>query len=128
MWLLLAKHTDDPGTHTRLPVAVSEKGYSVKWAGHRLVQECMPTEHPAPQLNVHGVLGVQHDGRVLGQSDGICFNTLVTLERSEDQEELDSPPLLDNERYTWREVTNQSTRDEIVRRIKDRALVPLHSL
>ncbi|MCI4381289.1 hypothetical protein PGIGA_G00249650 [Pangasianodon gigas] len=128
MWLLLAKHTANPETHTRLPVAVSQEGYSVTWAGSRLVQECMRAMSHVLHVNTHGILGVQHDGRVLGQSDGICFNTLVTLEHSEEGEELSSPPLLDSERYTWREVTNQSLKGKILRRIKDSSLLPMHVL
>lgn len=77
---------------------------------------------------MHGILGVQHDGRVLGQSDGICFNTLVTLERSEEGAELSSPPLLDCDSSAWHELTNQSLKEKILRRIKDRSLMPLHSL
>lgn len=79
-------------------------------------------------VNMHGILGVQHDGRVLGQSDGICFNTLVTLEHSDEEAELSSPPILDSERYTWHEVTDQSLRAKILSRIKDRSLLPIYTL
>lgn len=128
IWLLLAKHTTDPETRTRFPVTVSQKGHSVKWPGQRLVRECMRSRDHELHVNTHGILGVQHDGRVLGRSDGICFNTLATLERSGEGAELSSPPLLDSEGYTWHEVTDQSLKGKILRRIKDRSFLPMHSL
>lgn len=84
--------------------------------------------HGVLDVNTRGILGVQHDGRVLGRSDGICFNALATLERSEDEAELSSPPLLDGERYTWQEVSDPSLKRRILERIKDRSLLPIYSL
>lgn len=107
---------------------VSQKGHAVKWAGQKLVQKCMRDSNHVLNVNMHGVLGIQHDGKVLGQSDGICFNTLMTVDHSEEGAELSSPPLLDSETYTWYEVTNQSLKGKILRRIKDRSLLPLYSL
>ncbi|KAK3540259.1 hypothetical protein QTP70_029346, partial [Hemibagrus guttatus] len=128
IWLLLAKHTASSETHLRLPVIVSEKGYSIEWAGYKFVKDCMQTMHRTLHFNVLGILGVQHDGRVLGQSDGICFNTFVTLDPSKEGAELSSPPLLDNEMYTWCEVTNQSLKGKMLQRIKDRSFLPMNTL
>lgn len=129
MWLLLAKQASDPETrNAQLPVIVPKKGYSVEWAGQKLVLECMREAYHELHVNMHGILGVQHEGRVPGQSDGICFNTLITLDHSEEWAELSSPPALDYERYTWHEVSDHSLSGKILRRIKDRSLLPMHSL
>ncbi|TTM20210.1 8-oxo-dGDP phosphatase NUDT18 [Bagarius yarrelli] len=126
LWLLLAENTTDSESRVCFPVTVSEKGHSIKYAGNRLVQECMRTTNPALNVTVHGILGLQHDGRVLGQTDGICFNTLVSLESSEDGAEIgSSPPLLNSEKYVWCEVTNQSLKGNILKRIKERSFLPI---
>ncbi|KAK2840659.1 hypothetical protein Q7C36_012238 [Tachysurus vachellii] len=127
IWLLFAKHTDGSDTDVRLPVIVSEKGYSIERAGYRFLQGCMRT-NPALQFNMHGLLGVQHDSSVLSQSDGICFNTFVAMEPTEEGVELSSLPLLDNERYTWCKVTNQSLKCKILQRIKDRSFLPMNKV
>lgn len=128
IWLLLTKHTSNPETHTRLPVAISEKGYSLKWAGYKAAQEYTQATNHTLHVNPRGILGLQHDSGVLGQSDGICFNTLLTLEPSEEGAEFSSPPLLDSEKYTWYEVTNQSLKGKMLRRIKDRSFLPMDTV
>ncbi|XP_035392048.1 8-oxo-dGDP phosphatase NUDT18 isoform X2 [Electrophorus electricus] len=79
-------------------------------------------------LGNHAGDGVQHSGRVPGEMDGICFNTLATLEHLEEGANLIGPPPLESESYRWHEVTNQSLRTKILQRIKDMSLLPVHSL
>ncbi|XP_062855440.1 8-oxo-dGDP phosphatase NUDT18 [Trichomycterus rosablanca] len=128
LWLLLTNHSTDSETHTDLPVAVSEKAYPVTVATYKLIRECFPSSCKTLNMNVHGILGVQHDGRVHGQTDGICFNMLVALDHAEDEAVPGSPPPLENKRFTWQEVTNQILKRKILSRIKDRTLLPMNSL
>lgn len=88
----------------------------------------MQSMHRVLHFNMLGILGVQHDGRVPGQSDGICFNTFATLDPSVEGTELSSLPLSDDEMYTWCEVTNQSLKGQILQRIKDRSFLPMNTL
>ncbi|XP_076846420.1 8-oxo-dGDP phosphatase NUDT18 isoform X2 [Brachyhypopomus gauderio] len=132
LWLLLRDRADDGETGTRphLPVVITAKTHTVAWAGLGLLQECMPSSCLRVTANVRGVLGVQHCGRVPGKTDGICFNTLATLEHLEEEEgtDLSCPPPLESESYRWHEVANQSLRTKILQRIKDGSLLPVHSL
>lgn len=124
LWLLVAKNTSSSETHVSLPVTVSERGYSIQRAVHRLIQECTQTASPV----LCGILGVQHHAGVLGQSDGICFNTLMTLKPKEEGAEFGSPPLMDSENYMWCEVTNQSLKSKILKRIEGRSFLPMYNL
>ncbi|KAL6456366.1 hypothetical protein MHYP_G00349090 [Metynnis hypsauchen] len=129
LWLLLGNHTVDTDVEMlpHLPVVVVT--HTVMWAGQRLVKQCMASSYSALNVKVCGILSVQHNGRIHGKTDGLCFNTLVTLEYlDEGMVELHSPPPLETEGYRWHEVTNQSLRMNILRRIKDASVLPVHSL
>ncbi|XP_026886089.2 8-oxo-dGDP phosphatase NUDT18 isoform X1 [Electrophorus electricus] len=130
LWLLLGNHAGDGETETRphLPIVVTAKTHTFAWAGLKLLQECLPSSCLMLTANIRGVLGVQHSGRVPGEMDGICFNTLATLEHLEEGANLIGPPPLESESYRWHEVTNQSLRTKILQRIKDMSLLPVHSL
>ncbi|KAF7694896.1 8-oxo-dGDP phosphatase NUDT18 [Silurus meridionalis] len=128
IWLLVVKHAADLETHARLPVIVLEKRRSVTRAAQRLIEESVRSTNHELQANKCGILGVQHDGRVPGRSDGICFNTLLSLEPLDKGAEPDSPPLLDNEKYTWHEVTDQSLKEKILKRITDKSLLPMYNI
>lgn len=122
LWLLL--RNNNASSHPSLPIEVSVKTY-ITWAAHRLIKKCMPSS--SINVVICGVLGVQHNGRIPGRTDGICFNTLVLLENSEGGPEINSPPPLESDSYRWHEVTNQSLRAKIIQRIKDRSVLPIHS-
>ncbi|KAK2898928.1 hypothetical protein QQF64_031710 [Cirrhinus molitorella] len=125
LWLLLS--SNNATSHPSLPIAVSVNAFdTIPGAAHRLLKSCLPSS----SINVHtcGILGVQHNGRIPGKTDGICFNMLVLLENSENGAEISSPPPLEGEAYKWLEVTNQSLRAKIIQRIKEESVLPVHSL
>ncbi|XP_067269302.1 8-oxo-dGDP phosphatase NUDT18 [Pseudorasbora parva] len=124
LWLLLSNNNGS--SHPSLPIEVSVKTY-ISWASHRLIKECIPSSFTFINVIICGILGVQHNGRIPGQTDGICFNTLVLLEYSKDRPEISSPPSLESDSYRWHEVTNQSLRAKIIQRIKDRSVMPIQS-
>ncbi|XP_041955784.1 8-oxo-dGDP phosphatase NUDT18 [Alosa sapidissima] len=122
-----------------LPVALSTKTHTVTWAAHRLVQECMPSCYYDLDVNTHGLLGVQHGGRVPGKTDGLCFNTLVslTLERrtgasgappTELGGKPADPPPVETNQYHWHKVDSPVLRDNILRRIRQGSTLPVLSL
>ncbi|KAI4882462.1 hypothetical protein NFI96_005458, partial [Prochilodus magdalenae] len=128
LWLLLGNGTVDTNAEMRphLPVVVATK--VVMWAGRKVVQRCMASSHHALNLKFCGILGLQHNGRVHGKTDGICFNTLLMLEYSEEGPvDPCSPPPLDSESYRWHEVTNQSLRTNILQRMREASLIPVRS-
>ncbi|XP_066500885.1 8-oxo-dGDP phosphatase NUDT18 isoform X2 [Hoplias malabaricus] len=129
LWLLLDNCTADRDAERRpcLPVVVAT--HSVTWAAQRLVKKCMASSYHSLNVNICGILSVQHNGRIHGQTDGICFNTLATFERSEESPAYrHDPPPLETESYIWHEVTNQSLRTNILQKIKQSSLLPMHSL
>uniref|UniRef100_W5LKC7 8-oxo-dGDP phosphatase NUDT18 n=1 Tax=Astyanax mexicanus TaxID=7994 RepID=W5LKC7_ASTMX len=130
VWLLLCNGSadSDAETHPHLPVSLAVKKHTVTWAGRRLLQECMvPCE--ALHVDISGILSVQHNGRVHGKTDGLCLNTLVTVEYIEGfPGDHQSPPPLENKRYKWHKVINQRLKTKILQRIKYNSLLPLYSL
>ncbi|XP_043103508.1 8-oxo-dGDP phosphatase NUDT18-like [Puntigrus tetrazona] len=125
LWLLLSHN--DAASQPGPPIAVSGNAFdTIPRAAHRLVKECVPSS--SVQVHTCGILGVQHNGRIPGKTDGICFNTLVLLENSEDGAEISSPPSLEGAAYRWHEVTNQSLKAKIMQRIKEESVLPVHSL
>ncbi|XP_072538618.1 8-oxo-dGDP phosphatase NUDT18 [Salminus brasiliensis] len=131
LWLLLGNQSVDAEaeTHPHLPVAVAGKAQAVTWTARRLVEKCVASSCHALDVNIRGILGVQHNGRVPGKTDGLCLNTLVTVGYLEEGPvDLRSPPPLESESYRWHEVTNPSLRTNILQRIKDASLLPVYSL
>lgn len=127
LWLLLCNSKEEDGSsHPRLPVKISVKRCTLPWAVLRLVKECMSSSYSRLNVTMCGILGVQHNGRVLGKTDGVCFNTLAFLEYSERGTEISGPPPLDSDCYRWHEVTNQSLRAKMLRRIKEGSVLPVH--
>ncbi|KAL0186505.1 hypothetical protein M9458_018175, partial [Cirrhinus mrigala] len=125
LWLLLS--SNNATSHPSFPIAVSVKAFdTIPQAAHRLVKQCVPSS----SINIHtcGILGVQHNGRIPGKTDGICFNMLVLLDNSVDGAEISSPPPLEGDTYRWHEVTNQSLRAKIIQRIKEDAVLPVRCL
>ncbi|XP_076445583.1 8-oxo-dGDP phosphatase NUDT18-like isoform X2 [Babylonia areolata] len=59
---------------------------------------------------IHGVVGVEHDGRVEGR-DGMCLTTLVSV--SSDKHK--GLPVLRNEHFMWAPVTDQASRSFLQR-------------
>ncbi|XP_057211887.1 8-oxo-dGDP phosphatase NUDT18 [Triplophysa rosa] len=129
LWLLLSNSKgEDASSNPHLPVKISNKRCTVTWAVLRLVKECMSSSYSRLNVTMCGILGLQHNGRVLGKTDGICFNTLVFLEYSEGGPETGGPPPLDGDCYRWHEVTNQRLRAKMLQRIKEGSVLPVHSL
>ncbi|CAM4714468.1 unnamed protein product [Leuciscus chuanchicus] len=123
LWLLLSKNF-------QLPVAVSFEAQTLAFTPKKLVEKCMPSIYEQLSVNTCGILGVQHNGRVPGKTDGVCLNTPVLLEYKEEEEEinLSSPPKSENDCFRWHEVTNQKLRTEILRRIQEGSVLPVQSL
>ncbi|XP_051525847.1 8-oxo-dGDP phosphatase NUDT18 isoform X3 [Myxocyprinus asiaticus] len=129
LWLLLSNNKRaNASSYSHLPIAVSVRTHTITWTALRLVQECMPSSHNQLNVNICGILGVQHNGRVPGKTDGVCFNTLVLLEHSKGRAGISSPPPLESDLYRWHEVTNQSLRAKMLQRIKEGSILPVHSL
>ncbi|XP_051525850.1 8-oxo-dGDP phosphatase NUDT18 isoform X4 [Myxocyprinus asiaticus] len=131
LWLLLSNRKDnDAGSHLQLPVAVSVQAQTITFTANRLVHECMPLVYNQLSVNTCGILGVQHNGKLLSKADGVCFNTLVLLEYAEEEEGIDlsSPPKSESDCYIWHEVTNHSLRAEILQRIREGSVLPVHNL
>ncbi|XP_034027257.1 8-oxo-dGDP phosphatase NUDT18 isoform X2 [Thalassophryne amazonica] len=133
IWILLVKA---PVFH--LPTAAAVKTHAVTWAANMVVQEAMPSAYYDHDVNTLGIFSLQHNGRQHGKTDGVCFNTLVTLvpdhvQRNEDGEKLElvdmgRPPLVENPRYSWYEVQNQTLREKLLEKTKNTSTVPVHSL
>ncbi|XP_062310785.1 8-oxo-dGDP phosphatase NUDT18 [Osmerus eperlanus] len=124
LWLLVSL-VGSRGPH--LPVAVALKTHTVTWAANVIVQEAMPSSYYQMDIETWGLLSLQHNGRVPGTTDGLCFNLLASLLHS-DGPPLDQPPLVESPRYQWYKVDKQPLRDNILERLKDVSLLPVHSL
>ncbi|KAL0978948.1 hypothetical protein UPYG_G00178310 [Umbra pygmaea] len=123
LWILLANAKE-----LHLPVAVSAKTHTVTWAAHRLVQETMPTSYYELEVNTKGILGLQHNGRDPGKTDGLCFNMLVTLEHTGEGPHTVLPPAVENPRFQWYKVETCGLREQIQQRLTTGSLLPVHSL
>ncbi|XP_010904234.1 8-oxo-dGDP phosphatase NUDT18 isoform X1 [Esox lucius] len=123
LWLLLGNAKE-----LHLPVAVSNKTHTVTWAANRLVQETMPSTYYELDVNTRGILGLQHSGSVPGKTDGLCFNTLVTLEHTRQGPHTSLPPPLENPCFQWNKVENRRLREQIQQRLTTGSLLPVHSL
>ncbi len=123
IWLLLSNDS-------QLPVAASIEAQTLAFTAKKLVKNCMPSIYEQLSVNTCGILGVQHNGRAPGQTDGVCLNTLVLLEYNEEEEEtrLNSPPKPENAGFKWHEVTNQSLRTEILQKIQEGFVLPVQSI
>ncbi|XP_016429594.1 8-oxo-dGDP phosphatase NUDT18-like [Sinocyclocheilus rhinocerous] len=123
VWLLLSKDS-------QLPVAASIEAQTLAFTAKKLVKYCMPSIYEQLSVNTCGILGVQHNGRAPGQTDGVCLNTFVQLEYKEEEEEisLSSPPKPENAGFRWHEVTNQSLRTEILQKIQEGSVLPVQSI
>ncbi|XP_023694378.1 8-oxo-dGDP phosphatase NUDT18 [Paramormyrops kingsleyae] len=122
LWILLS-HKEDP----RVPVAVCGRKYSLTWVVRRLARECMPSS-PGLNLKPWGILGVQHNGRMPGKTDGICFNMLASVEQSADGGQSSHPPLLENPRFLWHKVVSPNIKEKINQRLTSRSVLPMYSL
>lgn len=127
LWLMLAA-----GEHEHLPVTVSgtppsERSHTVEEAVYRLVKECMQLSQV--KIKTLGILGLQHHGKNPGNTDGICFNTLLSIEHNSTSGASDGlPPVLNNDKFRWWKVDNDSLKDKILQRLASLSVVPIHAL
>uniref|UniRef100_A0A3Q3X8N6 Nudix hydrolase domain-containing protein n=1 Tax=Mola mola TaxID=94237 RepID=A0A3Q3X8N6_MOLML len=122
VWVLLVRG----GTH------------AVTWAANTVVQEAMPSAYYDQDVNTLGVFSLQHNGRRHGQTDGVCFNTLVALlpdqvRHNEDGEKVQlsgtgRPPPVENPRYIWHEVQKRVLREKLLEKMQNTSILPIHSL
>ncbi|XP_067269305.1 8-oxo-dGDP phosphatase NUDT18-like isoform X2 [Pseudorasbora parva] len=122
LWLLLSNNF-------QLPVEVPDEAQMLAFTPKKLVKKCMPSIYDQLSVNTCGILGVQHNGRVPGKTDGVCLNTLVLLEYKEEEGEIDlsSPPKSENDCFRWHEVTNQRLKTEILRTIQEGSVLPVQT-
>nr|XP_056716720.1 8-oxo-dGDP phosphatase NUDT18 [Euleptes europaea] len=123
LWVLLG------GARSHLPVSVnsmspSALGNGLLAAVHRLLQECLPP--PAVVVQVQGLLGLQHLGKEPGQSDGICFNTVVTIGDT-GQFSKEKPPELQSKAFRWWKVEDEDLKNRVLQRLSTSSFIPIHS-
>lgn len=133
VWILLIKA---PALH--LPTVAAVKTHAVTWAANMVVQEAMPSSYYDHDVNTLGVFSLQHNGRQHGETDGVCFNTLVALtpdrvQRNEDGEKVEwtgtgEPPPVENPRYVWFKVQKQTLKQKLMEMTKNTSILPIHSL
>ncbi|XP_036383833.1 8-oxo-dGDP phosphatase NUDT18 [Megalops cyprinoides] len=123
VWVLLGSAGD-----LHLPVTLSVRSHAVTWSSHRLVKECMPSSYNQLNVKTWGILGVQHNGRIPGKTDGICFNTLVSVGYTSEASEASQPPVLEGPGFQWQKVDSLPLRDRIRERMTSGSLLPLHNL
>ncbi|XP_060107436.1 8-oxo-dGDP phosphatase NUDT18 [Heteronotia binoei] len=134
---LLAVFTDSGGApwvllgtarSLHLPVVVSgvsssARGSRLLVAIHQLLQECLPPPHMVVQ--VRGLLGLQHLGKEPGQSDGICFNTVVTI-GDFGQCSKEKPPELQSKAFHWWKVEDEDLKSRVLQRLSTSSFIPVH--
>lgn len=121
-----------------LPVAAAVRTHALTWAANMVVQEAMPSAYYDQDVNTLGVFSLQHNGRQHGQTDGVCFNTLVALlpdqvRRNEDGEKVQQsgtsrPPPVENPRYVWHQVQKAALREKLLEKMRNTSILPIHSL
>ncbi|XP_033828702.1 8-oxo-dGDP phosphatase NUDT18 [Periophthalmus magnuspinnatus] len=121
-----------------LPVVAAIRTHAVTWGANMVVQDAVPSSYYDHDVSTVGVMSLQHSGRENGHSDGICLNTLVRLipeppQRDEDGLKLppantERPPQIENPRYIWHEIQSIELKDKLLLKIKNTAILPLHSL
>ncbi|NWI54301.1 NUD18 phosphatase, partial [Calyptomena viridis] len=85
----------------------------------RLLRDCLPWD---PQPGALGLLGLQHRAGGPGESDGICFNVVLSIPPGTQQ---DVPPEPCDPTFRWWHVEEESLRGRILQRL--RATVPIRS-
>uniref|UniRef100_A0A1A8F5I7 Nudix (Nucleoside diphosphate linked moiety X)-type motif 18 n=1 Tax=Nothobranchius korthausae TaxID=1143690 RepID=A0A1A8F5I7_9TELE len=133
VWVLLVRV---PAPH--LPSAAALRTHAVTWAANMVVQEAMPSSYYDHEVSTLGVFSLQHNGRQHGRTDGVLFNTLVTMvpdrvQRDEDGRTVDwpaagTPPPVENPRYIWVKVQKKALREKLMEMTKNTSLLPIHSL
>ncbi|NXM69493.1 NUD18 phosphatase, partial [Serilophus lunatus] len=83
----------------------------------RLLRDCLPWD---PQPGALGLLGLQHRAGLPGESDGICFNVVLSIPPGPHQ---DVPPEPGDPALRWWHVEEESLRGRILQRV--RATVPI---
>ncbi|KAJ6658633.1 hypothetical protein lerEdw1_019793 [Lerista edwardsae] len=120
LWLLLGT-----AGALHLPLAVCDmSGHRLLQAVEQLLQECLPLATLA--VRVQGLLGLQHLGRKPGQSDGICFNVVVTVEDA-GRPPPEAPPELQGTAFAWRKVDDEGLRRQLLQRVSTSSFVPIRS-
>lgn len=102
-------------------VTPSEPGHGLLAYVHQLLQECLGPFHGAAR--VLGLLGLQHVGKEPGQSDGICFHTVVMIEDTGQA----TPPELHSQAFTWGKVEDAALHSKLLRRLSESAFIPIRS-
>ncbi|XP_066570605.1 8-oxo-dGDP phosphatase NUDT18 isoform X2 [Amia ocellicauda] len=129
LWLLLGT-----GKDLHLPVTVSGVGPSERscylaFAVRRLMKECMPLSQVS--VKTQGIFGLQHHGKDPGKTDGICFNTLISVEYKLEAVAVvhtEAPPALESEKFRWYKVDDPGLKAKVEQRLVSRSVIPFHSL
>uniref|UniRef100_A0A1A7XJE0 8-oxo-dGDP phosphatase NUDT18 n=2 Tax=Iconisemion striatum TaxID=60296 RepID=A0A1A7XJE0_9TELE len=133
VWVLMVRV---PAPH--LPSAAALRTHAVTWAANMVVQEAMPSSYYDHEVSTLGVFSLQHNGRQHGRTDGVLFNTLVTMvpdrvQRDEDGLKVDlpeagTPPPVENPRYIWVKVQKKALKEKLLEMTRNTSLLPIHSL
>lgn len=126
LWVLLGV-----GRSPHLPVVVNGMSSSAPRCGlmmaiRQLLQECLPVPSPHAMVQVRGLLGLQHLGKEPGQSDGICFNTVVTIGDT-GQGSKAKPPKLQSKAFHWWKVEDEDLKSRVLQRLSTSSFIPVHS-
>ncbi|KAL8174131.1 UNVERIFIED_CONTAM: hypothetical protein K2H54_038992 [Gekko kuhli] len=130
---LLAVFTDSSGAlwvllgaarSPHLPVVVN--GMSPPALGGGLLVAIYQLLHPGVMVQICGLLGLQHLGKQPGQSDGICFNIVVTIGGT-GQCPKEKPPELQSKAFRWWKVEDEDLKSRVLQRLSTLSFIPLLS-
>uniref|UniRef100_A0A8D0H6G1 Nudix hydrolase 18 n=1 Tax=Sphenodon punctatus TaxID=8508 RepID=A0A8D0H6G1_SPHPU len=124
VWILLSSTGSLHLPVTSSGTSPSELNSSLQVAVHRLLEQCLPL--PQMAIQTRGLLGLQHLGKGAGQSDGVCFNVLVTVQHS-GQGDQEFPPEMQGNTVTWWKVEDETLKSRILERLNVASVVPVYS-
>lgn len=120
LWLLLATSGTLHLPLVALGTSPSELRSGLRPPLLRLLRDCLAWEpQPAPAL---GLLGLQHGPGPSGDTDGVCFNVVLSIPAGSQREE---PPEPRGPALRWWPVREERLRGRILRRLS--AAVPVRS-
>ncbi|XP_015278528.1 PREDICTED: 8-oxo-dGDP phosphatase NUDT18 [Gekko japonicus] len=119
LWVLLGA-----ARSPHLPVVVN--GMSPPALGGGLLVAIYQLLHPGVMVEIRGLLGLQHLGKEPGQSDGICFNVVVTIGGT-GQCSKEKPPELKSKAFRWWKVEDEDLKSRVLQRLSTSSFIPLHS-
>lgn len=124
LWVLLGSARSPHLPVVASSMSASGPGRGVVVAIRQLLQECLSP--PQVMIQVRGLLGLQHLGKEPGQSDGICFNIVVTIGDT-GQSSKEKPPELQSKAFCWWKVEDEDLKSRVLQRLNTSSFIPIHS-